>query len=83
METVRDARNKAGMTQEALAERCQCDATTISHIECDRELPSLRLFAKLSRELKMSPTKLLRRFPLLMRDEPSSKRATRRASNGH
>lgn len=79
METVRDVRIQRKMTQETLAERCGCDATTISHIECDRELPSLRLFKRLSRELKLSPTKLLKRFPLLMRDEPPSKRR----ANGH
>lgn len=78
METVRDARLRKGFTQKALAERCGCDETTISHLENDRELPSLTLFARLARELKLPPTKLLRLFKLTYKGRASgdgSKRA--------
>jgi transcriptional regulator with XRE-family HTH domain len=60
METVRDARIRVGLTQEVLAERCGCHATTISHIEKGREKPSLELFARMRWELKVPADKLLR-----------------------
>jgi transcriptional regulator with XRE-family HTH domain len=71
METVRDARERLSFTQEELAERCGCHATTISHIERGREQPSLELFAHMARELKITPTRLL----TLLR-KPSIKRGS-------
>jgi transcriptional regulator with XRE-family HTH domain len=59
METVRDIRKRRGFTQEVLAEKCGCHATTISHIERGREHPSLELFGQMARELKVTPTRLL------------------------
>lgn len=59
METLKERRKRFGITQKELAETCGCHPTTISHIERERELPSLPLFARMAEELKVSPTKLL------------------------
>lgn len=59
METLKERRDRLGITQKELAETCGCHPTTISHIERERELPSLMLFARMAEELKVSPTKLL------------------------
>jgi transcriptional regulator with XRE-family HTH domain len=59
MEYVRNLRERRGLTQAALADRCGCHATTVSQIESARMLPSLELFARLAQELKVSPSRLL------------------------
>jgi transcriptional regulator with XRE-family HTH domain len=56
---LKQARERRGYTQEALATDCDCHATTISHIERGREQPSVELLAKLSFRLKVSPTRML------------------------
>lgn len=62
MELLRTLRERKRWSQAALAERCHCHPTTISQMEAHRMVPSLELFARLSRALKVSPTRLLREF---------------------
>lgn len=76
MELLRKLRKRKRWTQEALAERCGCHPTTISQIEAHRMLPSLELFARLTRVLKVSPKKLLREFvPDEAEEEPRTTRS--------
>jgi transcriptional regulator with XRE-family HTH domain len=56
---VRDRRERVGLTQAELAEKCGCHATTISQIESGRIHPSLPLFARMAPALKVSASKLL------------------------
>jgi transcriptional regulator with XRE-family HTH domain len=59
MEFVRHLRERRDLTQAALAQKCGCHPTTVSQIEKARMLPSLELFARLVRALKVSPSRLL------------------------
>jgi transcriptional regulator with XRE-family HTH domain len=59
MESVRERRERVGLTQAALAEKCGCHPTTISQIESGRIQPSLPLFRRLVPALKVSASKLL------------------------
>lgn len=59
MESLRDRRERVGLTQAGLAEKCGCHATTISQMESGRILPSLPLFARMAPALKVSASKLL------------------------
>lgn len=52
-------RKQKGYTQASLALACDCDATTICHIERGRVQPSVELLAKLSEKLALTPTELL------------------------
>lgn len=59
MESLRDRRERVGLTQAELAERCGCHETTISQIERGRMQPSLELFRRMVPALKVSAKKLL------------------------
>jgi len=59
MEFVRTLRARRDLTQAQLAEKCGCHWSTVSQIEHSKMLPSLELFARLARELKVSPSRLL------------------------
>lgn len=76
MEFFRSRRARLGLSQAALAERCHCHVTTISQIERGRIQPSLLLFASLSRELKVSPSRLLPQLLLLKNSAPPRAKAS-------
>jgi transcriptional regulator with XRE-family HTH domain len=59
MESLRDRRERVGLTQAQVAQKCGCHATTISQIESGRMQPSLPLFARLAPVLRVSASKLL------------------------
>ena len=56
---VRDARAKAGLTQECLAELVGVHWKTIGHIERGTYPIAVTTFARLSQFLEMSPNRLL------------------------
>jgi DNA-binding XRE family transcriptional regulator len=56
---VRDARHKADMTQECLAELIGIHWKTVGHIERGTYPIALITFAKLSQHLEISPNRLL------------------------
>lgn len=59
MESIRQRRERVGLTQKELAEACGCHFSHICHIEHGRTKPSLEVFVKMTEELKVSPKKLL------------------------
>lgn len=71
MDFLRELRERRRFTQAELAERCRCHSTTISQMEARRMLPSLVLFARMTRVLRISPTKLLRWFVPEEFEEPT------------
>jgi transcriptional regulator with XRE-family HTH domain len=58
---LRDARLKAGMTQEALAFAADVDRTYVSYLENDQKSPTVEMLVKLCRELKLPVSELIRR----------------------
>ncbi|WP_428304402.1 helix-turn-helix domain-containing protein [Lacipirellula sp.] len=58
---LRDARLKAGLTQEALAFSADVDRTYVSYLENDQKSPTLETLVKLCRELKLPVSELIRR----------------------
>jgi transcriptional regulator with XRE-family HTH domain len=60
-EVLREARLKAGLTQEALAFAADVDRTYISYLENDQKSPTLEMLVKLCRELKLPVSELIKR----------------------
>lgn len=60
MEGVKELRERLGLTQEQLALKLDCHPTTVSQIELGRMSPSLKLFARMVRALKVSAGRLLK-----------------------
>lgn len=60
-EVLRQARLKAGMTQEALAFAADVDRTYISYLENDQKSPTLEMLVKLCRELALPVSELIKR----------------------
>lgn len=60
-EVLRQARLKAGLTQEALAFAADVDRTYISYLENDQKSPTLEMLVKLCRELKLPVSELIKR----------------------
>jgi transcriptional regulator with XRE-family HTH domain len=58
---LRAQRQKAGLSQDALAELCECHQTAISLIESDTNRPGDLLKVRLARALDVDPAEL---FPL-------------------
>ncbi|BBO34436.1 helix-turn-helix domain-containing protein [Lacipirellula parvula] len=58
---LRDARLKAGMTQEALAFAADVDRTYVSYLENDQKSPTLEMLVKLCRELSLPVSELIKR----------------------
>ncbi len=57
---LRTLRERAGLSQEKLAERCDLDRTEISLLECGKRLPRLDTLVLLARGLELdSPAELL------------------------
>ena len=64
---IYEARKKANLTSEALAEMCDCTPTTIRAIESGARLPSVPKFVSICNALKVTPNHLLMRellFPI-------------------
>lgn len=51
---VRELRERAGLTQEALAERADLDVTYVSGIERGRRNPGLNILGRLAKALRVS-----------------------------
>lgn len=49
------------ISQEMLAELCDCATSTIGCIECGRQTPSFELLVKIAKALKISPADLFLR----------------------
>ena len=60
-EVLRQARVKAGLTQEALAFAADVDRTYISYLENDQKSPTVEMLVKLCRELKLPVSELIKR----------------------
>jgi transcriptional regulator with XRE-family HTH domain len=60
-EVLRQARQKAGMTQEALSFAAEVDRTYISYLENGLKSPTLEILARLSQALGVSASDLVRR----------------------
>ena len=60
-EVLRQARLKAGLTQEVLAFAAEVDRTYISYLENDQKSPTLEMLVKLCRELAMPVSELIKR----------------------
>jgi transcriptional regulator with XRE-family HTH domain len=58
---LRDARLKAGMTQEALAFAADVDRTYVSYLENDQKSPTIEMLGKLCIELKLPVSELIKR----------------------
>ena len=56
---VRAARDRLGLSQEALADEAEIDRTYISGIERGKRNPSVDLLARLAEALKTTPAALL------------------------
>lgn len=59
MESLKERRNRLGLTQQELAQRCGYHHSHISHLEAGRTDPGLDLFVKLTEELGLSAKRLL------------------------
>ena len=59
-DTVKNLRNEMGLSQEALAERCDFDRTYISLIERGQRNPSLTNLIRLAEGLKVSTSDLIK-----------------------
>ena len=59
-DTVKGLRNELGLSQEALAERCDFDRTYISLIERGQRNPSLTNLIRLAEGLKVSTSDLIK-----------------------
>lgn len=57
---IREARNKAGLTQEVLAEKADIGVMYLGEIERGLKMPSLKIFIKLVEALDISADYLLR-----------------------
>jgi transcriptional regulator with XRE-family HTH domain len=60
-EVLREARQKAGLTQEALAFSADVDRTYISYLENDQKSPTVEMLVKLCRELALPVSELIKR----------------------
>lgn len=58
-EKIRTKRKQCGLSQEALAERCNVGTTHISHIETGNCIPSLKVFISILNTLSCSADELL------------------------
>jgi transcriptional regulator with XRE-family HTH domain len=58
-ENVKRFRNKAGLSQEALATKAQLDLTSVSEIESGLRNPSLKTIYKLAKALDVNAGQLL------------------------
>lgn len=56
---IRDARNKAGMTQETLATELDLSRVSIMNLEKGRHRPSLHLIVQIASLLMVSPSSLI------------------------
>lgn len=54
-------RNEKNISQEKLAESCDCATGTIGCIECGRTLPSFEMIDKIAKALKIHPADLFLR----------------------
>jgi transcriptional regulator with XRE-family HTH domain len=54
-------RKERNISQEMLAELCDCATSTIGCIECGRQTPSFELLVKIASALKISPADLFLR----------------------
>ena len=54
-------RKEKNISQEMLAELCDCATSTIGCIECGRQTPSFELIGKIANALKISPADLFLR----------------------
>ena len=61
-ETLREARNLAGISQEKLAERAGLHRTYISQLERGLKSPSLDVIVALARGLRVAPLEFVSRF---------------------
>lgn len=57
---LREARNKAGYTQEQLAEKADIGVMYLGEIECGVKMPSMKIFIKLVEALDVSADYILR-----------------------
>lgn len=57
---IREARNKAGLTQEALAEKAEIGVMYLGEIERGIKMPSMKIFIKLIEVLDISADYILR-----------------------
>lgn len=55
---IRDVRNKAGISQHKLAERCSFSNTMLSNYETGKNKPSLTTLAKIAKQLNVSIDRL-------------------------
>ncbi len=54
-------RKERGISQEKLAEACECATSTIGCIECGRQTPSFELLVKIADALEINPADLFLR----------------------
>ncbi|MBR4823967.1 MAG: helix-turn-helix transcriptional regulator [Spirochaetaceae bacterium] len=54
-------RKEKGISQERLAEMCDCATSTIGCIECGRQTPSFELLVKIADALRINPADLFLR----------------------
>lgn len=61
VENLKFYRKQKGISQEKLAEMCDCATATIGCIEIYRQLPSFEMIAKIAAALKIHPADLFLR----------------------
>jgi transcriptional regulator with XRE-family HTH domain len=59
---LREAREKAGLSQEQLAFRAGVDRTYISQLENDKKSPTVQTLFRICRAMKESPGKVITRL---------------------
>jgi transcriptional regulator with XRE-family HTH domain len=71
-EVLKEAREKAGMSQEQLAFQAGVDRSYVSQLENDKKSPTVQMLFRLCRALKASPTAVIGRLErrLLRQTQP-------------
>ena len=62
---LREARERLGLTQEQVAERCGVHATEVSRIEAGKRDPQVSTLERLAKAVEMKPGQLLDGLPPL------------------
>ncbi len=68
-QTIRDIRNRRGVSQESLALQCGLDRTYISGIERGTRNPSLTNILKIAAALEVRPAELFAEMPDALEDQ--------------
>ena len=72
---LREAREKAGLSQEQLAFRADIDRTYVSQLENDKKSPTIQTLFRLCHAMKVSPAAVIGRLERRLSRQPPSVRS--------